>query len=62
MIINGNGFLMTEVYSMFKSIKARFKRRRVIMINRNWERVKNLPDVLKIVLKNRKILKEGMCK
>lgn len=32
------------------------------MINRNWERVKNLPDVLKIVLKNRKILKEGMCK
>lgn len=56
MVINGNGFLITEVYSMFKSIKSSFQEevnnKFMIMINGNWERVKNLSDILKIVSEN----------
>lgn len=56
MVINGNGFLMTEVYSVFKSIKSSFQEevnnKFMIMINGNWERVKNLSDILKIVSEN----------
>lgn len=56
MVINGNGFLITEVYSMFKSIKHLFQEevnnKFMIMINGNWERVKNLSDILKIVSEN----------
>lgn len=51
-----NGFLMTEVYSVFKSIKSSFQEevnnKFMIMINGNWERVKNLSDILKIVSEN----------
>lgn len=56
MVINGNGFLMMEVYSVFKSIKSSFQEevnnKFMIMINGNWERVKNLSDILKIVSEN----------
>ncbi len=56
MVINGNGFLITEVYSMFKSIKHLFQEevnnKFMIMINGNWERVKNLSDILEIVSEN----------
>lgn len=56
MVINGNGFLITEVYSMFKSIKHLFQEevnnKFIIMINGNWERVKNLSDILEIVSEN----------
>lgn len=56
MVINGNGFLMTEVYSVFKSIKSLFQEevnnKFMIMINGNWERVKNLSDILEIVSEN----------
>lgn len=56
MVINGNGFLITEVHSMFKSIKHLFQEevnnKFIIMINGNWERVKNLSDILEIVSEN----------